>query len=269
MWTVIKNNIQSLAINPVVILMYIIEVPVLLVLIFGTKLEVDNGIVTSLIILGKNWDDIGMFINFILPSFFSLYLLIHSFLYLITTASITHSIVNNPISSIILTKNITRGKYIISQYISYNLFIFLHMLIFGSLLFIILYLKTSVPLLEEIVIPCLYVAILMSSYTMIFSLLGVVIDSETFIAAVGIMLLFFLAYRIENITIEDGLLFNIIKYTLPPIIKFEGYNKFANIESLEYTSDCSLDMFEIGFNLVYILVYISITIFIYRKKDLT
>lgn len=269
MWTIIKYNIQNLIINPVIILIYIIEVPVLLLLIFGVELNVENGIVTSLTILGRNIDEIGVFINFIIPNMLSVYIFIHIFLYIISTASITQSIINSPIASIILTKNITREKYVVSQYISYNLFIFLHLLILGILIFVILYFKTGVPLLKEIFIPCLRISILMSSYTMIFSLLGVIINNETFIAAVGIIFLFYLSSRITNITIEDGLLFNIIKYLFPPILAFEGYNKSVDIESLEYTGDYALDLFRIVFNLFYILVYISITILIYKKKDLS
>ncbi len=261
MWTITKINLRSLFINPVIILIYIIEVPVLLLLIFGIKINVENGIVNSLIFFNRNIDDVGILINFSLPYLLQIYIFIHVFLYIITTGGITLSIIKSPISSIILTKEITRNQYIIAQYLSYNFFIIIHLLVFGTLIFLVLYIKTHLLLFEEVFLPCLHITFLMSSYTMIYSLLGVIVDSETFVLAFGFIIYFYLGYHIENITIENGLFFNIIKYIFPPILSIKEYNIIIDIDSL--------DLFKIGLNIFYIVIYLLITILIYRKKDLS
>lgn len=261
MWTITKINLRSLSLNSVMILIYIIEVPVLLLIIFGMKINVENGIVNSLIFFNRNIDDVGILINFTFPYLLQFYILIHVFLYLMTTSGVSLNIIKSPISPIILTKKVTRNQYVIAQYLSYNLFIFIHILVFGTLIFLILYIKTQLLLFEEVFLPCLHIALLITSYTMIYSLLGVIIDSETFIFAFGFIIYFFLGYRIENITIEDGLFFNIIKYIFPPILSIKEYNSIITIDSL--------DLFKIGLNIFYIVIYLLITILIYSKKDLS
>jgi ABC-type transport system involved in multi-copper enzyme maturation permease subunit len=260
MYPIIKEKIRELIKEPVILLILGIEIAVLLSLIFFVHIKIDDNIITNIKIFGINIDEVGLFINMILPNFVDILYALILFLSIIVFSSTTTQILKNPLSKIILTKSISRTNFIFGNYAGTNLFNIINLLIFLFLIIILLFFKTGSLIVAEPLILSYDFVIVIFSLTAIITLLSILVDNEAFVAVISLFLCFYLGGVVGNRGDAYNIWNLILSYTLPPLYYLRGFNSMLNENLINFKT--------IGLTVLYAAIYLSLSAFIYNKKDL-
>ncbi len=260
MLVVIKRTICDLFRYPVIILIYIVELVALLLILFGLKFGIENGEIVRIYFFNKMiTEQVGLFLNLLLSAYINFIMWIILFLLVITFGSVSTEIFKNPLNKMILTKDISRAQLIISQYLGINTYLIINLVVFSLLIISILFFKTQFIVLEPFILS-LNIIIILLSLSAIFPLIGVLFENEAVTSIIGLALAFIIGPFISAENSTDNILITIVHYIIPPFISFISYEKAIQ-----------LDMYDLRLvlsTIFYIFIYLTITIFIYNKRDI-
>lgn len=192
----------------------IVEIAVLLFLIFGIQLDVEQGTLISVRILSHEINEIALFLNEIVPDFVGLFSFILMFLLIVGSASLYPELLKDPILGVMLTRPLSRLKLFLSEYAGMILGIFINVAVFSLLVSLILSVKTGELIASPVIGSCAFLAEFLIISAMC-ALIAILTESVIAVSVIGVGIYFFLGPLLSNIETVNNVLLMGISYLIP------------------------------------------------------
>jgi len=214
-FAVVKQTSLSTLSQPALLIIMILEVAVLLFLIFGIHLEVEQGTLVSIRIFGKEIVQVVYFVSTILPMFVNFLTSIMMFLLIVGTASLYLQVLKDPLLGVILTRPLSRVKLFVSNYAGMAVGIFVNIALFSFFVSFILSTKQGGSFIISPFIGCLGLVAQCLIISAICSLFALLTESVTAVMVLGVAIYFLLGPLISSIQIANNVLFVGISLLVP------------------------------------------------------
>ncbi len=261
-YPVIKQTIREVYQQPPIVMVALIIIAVFFLLVFTFKVEFEGDVIVSMSFFGLSFDEtkIDMGYDF-MTSIYNFLKHICMFLLFLQGSTLFVDTLKDPLLGIFLTKPVSRAGLLLSRYAGQIIAIFALLLISGIGITLILYFKMNgTVFLTPIYLSLLVSFIFITMFTFM-GLLSIIFENSLAVAAIGILIYFALAPIILFAEMGGNQLVY-LAYILPPVWKF--LQQETNIIN---GNTINPDVFALA--LLYIVVYITLSIILFNRKDIT
>jgi ABC-type transport system involved in multi-copper enzyme maturation permease subunit len=183
------------------------------------------------------------------------------FLFILQSSTLFPDTLKNPLLGIILTKSISRAGLFLSKYLGQIIAIFSLLLILGIGIVFILFFKTN----EAIVLMPIYVSIFVFfEFVAIFTFMApfsLIFEKPLAITVIGIITYFVLIPSLISAEKMNIIFASYVSYIFPPILKLA-------IQTSDAIAGETIPESAFISSIVYIIIYISISIDLFKQKDI-
>lgn len=243
--------------------LFILGLELILLLIFtlGINLEFLDASLVSISIMGSEPIYETLSIKNFIEIFTNLIIMVFSFIYIIGASEFYINLIKNPLLNVIITRNVSRTKFIVSKFLGMSLVYILNIILFAFLLSVIIFIKSDFtvflvsPILASVLFSFKFLVLNLTS-----ALLGALTESYT-VSSV-IMVLFYFILSPSLYLQKDKLTpLKILYYLVPPFQKL-NHDIYALIF---YNS--SPDLWNLLHAFIIGLIYFTVSIIIFNKKE--
>ncbi len=259
---IIRQTIRETLRQPALLFLLLIQLAFLGLLIAGLQLTYDQGTLISMRFFSGELDETEahLFLRQVIPNIVFFLAVVTMFLLIVGTSSIFPDMLQDPLLGITLTKPITRNTLLTSKVLGVNLAVLIHLFSFALFIVLTLLLKTGGVL---VTIPITIAFSLFLQFFVVSALavlFAMVVENGMGVALLSLAVYFLLRPLFIGVDTTNTLLRMLI-YAFPP---------FGDMEKMMREALSQNDIvFSIGLSYpLYIVVYLSIALFLFNRKDL-
>ncbi len=260
-YPIVKQTIREVYKHPFFALLSLIIV-IFFLLVFTFKVDYEGDVIVSMSLMGLSFDETQIDLGYeAIKSIYHFFKSIFMFLLILQSSAIFVDTLKNPLLGIFLTKPVSRTGLLLSRYTGQIIAIFALLLISGIGIVLILYFKMNGTIfLTPIYISLLIFYIFVVLFTfMVF--LSLILENSLAVAAIGILIYFLLGRFIFLAERLGGKVAN-LAYIFPPIWKHWALE-------LDIIDGKAINPDILVLFLFYIVVYITLSIIIFNRKDIS
>ena len=267
-WAIIKTAfLKYLKTKQILVFCYTIELAFALVLIFGVSVNVADGKVISISILGGEPIDDKIFIRTFIELVAGFGLWVITFLYIIGSSEFVVDLVKDPLLNLILIKNVSKASAFVSRFIGAVSSYIANVLGFSFIISVIISFKIAHLYLSP-VLAALIFSVLFITISFVCSLFSILTGNATISAVFMLVVFFVIEPKISSVKGSLGILGDLIYYLIPRFSSL--FNKVLNVAGVKILNGGGFSEPFLTSVLVSILIsmgYFMLSVFIFTRKE--
>lgn len=261
--SIVKQTIREVYQQPPITFACLIVIAIVILLIFTFNVEYEGDVIISMSFVGISFDEtqVNTLGYELIRSIYNLFKVAFMFLFILQSSTLFPDTLKNPLLGIILTKPISRAGLFLSKYLGQIVAIFSLLLIFGIGIVFLLYLKMN----GAIILTPIYISIsVFFEFVAIFSfmaLLSLIFEKSLAVTVIGLITYFALVPLLEQAK-KMGITFaSYVSYIFPPLgeLSYQSNNIIVG-ETIAKSIFIP--------NMLYVVIYISISIYLFKQRNI-